>query len=250
MKKVILICSFLVIGLCACNNGSVPADIPQSDSLASVADSLQEVSSAESLMEASVLSEPEQDEGDSGDAPDAEKYRNDSVQSTVNEFEQKYVGMWQKNGFGVGAGYDSRFLLFSDNTFIYAENQGLGAIRLRFMFGGWTAEDGVLKLVVKSKVYHEGGQETEPTGSMISVIEGGHFAIYIYEEEDYEYIEYSFTDIKDSNGVEISDSGVPFIFQAGDDKYYRISNHAFADSLERWENYLYAYRQMCLAFIY
>lgn len=160
---------------------------------------------------------------------------------TVNDTELAFVGLWQKDAPDVGAGYDSRLLLLPDHTFVYAENQHLGAVRLRYAYGDWSVEEDVFNLVVKSKVFKEGGKEIEGSGAMLNSIEGGHLAIHIYSQDDYEYVTLPFSNIE-TEAVGI-----------GGEMYHKLPYDVCM--VPRAEIYelsaltdLFEYRQVCLAF--
>jgi|GEM_PF-6587426 len=157
---------------------------------------------------------------------------NYQVQSTVDDIHLKYVGLWQSGSFDVGSGYSERYLLLPDSTFVYAESQFKATNRLRFMYGDWRIEDNILHMTIKSKVFREGGNEIEDGTIVDKFIEGGHIAIYIYDQNDFEYIDYSIKDMKLDNDDSLS------IFLMGESEYYRLPHDVL--NIPRAEIYYYS----------
>ena len=68
-----------------------------------------------------------------------------------------YARLWHASPV-LGSGWNERFALYNDGTFIWAVNQMDGASRLRYILGFWDVQDNMLVLSAQVFIVWEGGE--------------------------------------------------------------------------------------------
>ena len=81
----------------------------------------------------------------------------------LNAEAQKYVGLWHGSPV-VAAGWNERFVLYPNGTFIWCANEMDGSQRLRYLVGFWNVRNSTLALDCRAAINWEGGQEIANEG--------------------------------------------------------------------------------------